>query len=281
MIKSAQSLKDKLRNISREKGVNFNSVMRFYMYDCFIKRLSLSIYRENFILKGGFYLSILFGIDTRSTMDIDTAIMNTSLSKENIIKIINEIINIDVHDHAKFQINKIEQIRDENEYGGLRVTIKFKFETIQDSFHIDVATGDPIYPEPYDYNYKSIVEQEVYPVKSYTLETVLSEKIETILRRLEANGRMKDFYDIYLIYKFTFERLNIDYFRNAIEKTFSYRGFKDDLYDCFLIIENSSILQRKWNAYVRKNKYARGITFSDTIYCLKRYIDVLVPIYAS
>ena len=280
MIKSAQSLKDKLRNISREKDVDFNSVMRFYMYDCFIKRLSLSIYRDNFILKGGFYLSTLFGINTRSTMDIDTTIMNTSLSKENIIKIINEIINIDVHDNIKFQINKIEQIRDENEYGGLRVTIKFKFETIQDSFHIDIATGDPIYPKPHDYNYRSIVGEEIYPVKSYTLETILSEKIETILRRLEANGRMKDFYDIYLIYKFTFERLNKDRFRNAVKKTFSYRAFNDDLYDCFVIIEHSSILQRKWNAYVRKNKYARNITFSDTICCLKKYIDLLVPIRA-
>ena len=187
MIKSAQSLKDKLRNISREKVVDFNSVMRFYMYDCFIKRLSLSIYRDNFILKGGFYLSTLFGINTRSTMDIDTTIMNTSLSKENIIKIINEIINIDVHDHVKFQTNKIEQIRDENEYGGLRVTIKFKFETIQDSFHIDIATGDPIYPKPHDYNYRSIVGEEIYPVKSYTLETILSEKIETILRKYKEN----------------------------------------------------------------------------------------------
>ena len=279
MIKSAQSLKDKLRNISREKDVDFNSVMRFYMYDCFIKRLLLSIYRDNFILKGGFYLSTLFGINTRSTMDIDTTIMNTSLSKENIIKIINEIINIDVHDHVKFQINKIEQIRDENGYGGLRVTIKFKFETIQDSFHIDIATGDPIYPKPHDYNYRSIVGEEIYPVKSYTLETALSEKIETILRRLEANGRMKDFYDIYLIYKFTFERLNKDRFRNAVKKTFSYRAFNDDLYDCFVIIEHSSILQKKWNAYVRKNKYARSITFSDTICCLKKYIDVLVPTY--
>ena len=280
MIKSAQSLKDKLRNISREKDVDFNSVMRFYMYDCFIKRLSLSIYRDNFILKGGFYLSTLFGINTRSTMDIDTTIMNTSLSKENIIKIINKIIKIDVHDHVKFQINKIEQIRDENEYGGLRVTIKFKFETIQDSFHIDIATGDPIYPKPHNYNYRSIVGEEIYPVKSYTLETILSEKIETILRRLEANGRMKDFYDIYLIYKFTFERLNKDRFRNAVKKTFSYRAFNDDLYECFVIIEHSSILQKKWNAYARKNKYARNITFSDTICCLKKYIDLLVPIRA-
>ncbi|WP_418748993.1 nucleotidyl transferase AbiEii/AbiGii toxin family protein, partial [Faecalibacillus intestinalis] len=96
---------------------------------------------------------------------------------------------------------------------------------------------------------------------------------------LEANGRMKDFYDIYLIYKFTFERLNKDHFRNAVKKTFSYRAFNDDLYECFVIIEHSSILQRKWNAYVRKNKYARSITFSDTIHCLKKYIDILVPTY--
>ena len=154
MSNSIQAVKDKLRNISREKNIDFNSVMRFYMYDRFVERLSKSKYKDNFILKGGFYLSKLFGLDNRSTMDIDTAIRKTNLSLENVIKMITEIINIDVDDNVKFEIEKTESIRDEDAYGGLRITIKFTLENMKDSFHIDIATGDPIHPGPDDYKYE-------------------------------------------------------------------------------------------------------------------------------
>ncbi len=142
---SVQAVKDKLKNISKEKNVDFNSVMRFYMYDRFVERLSKSKYRDNFIIKGGFYLSRLFGIDNRSTMDIDAAIKRTKFTEENIIKMVTEIININVNDNVNFKIEKTEPIRDEDEYGGLRVTINFVLENIKDKFHIDMATGDPIY----------------------------------------------------------------------------------------------------------------------------------------
>ena len=219
MNNSAQRVKDKLRNISKEKNVDFNSVMRFYMYDRFIARLSKSKYKDNFILKGGFFLSNLFGIDNRSTMDIDTAIRKAEFNKENIIKMLEEIINIDIEDNVKFEINKTEPIREEDEYGGLRVTINFMLENIRDRFHVDIATGDPIYPGPDDYKYESLIDDEVYKVWSYNLETVLAEKIETILSKLENSSRMKDYYDIYLIYKFKFNKINKTKFRKAVEKT--------------------------------------------------------------
>lgn len=206
MSNSVQAVKDKLKNVSREKNVDFNSVMRFYMYDRFVERLSKNKYKDNFILKGGFYLSKLFGLDNRSTMDIDTAIRKAEFTEENIIKMINEIINIDVGDNVKFKIEKTETIRDEDEYGGLRITINFMLENIKDKFHIDLATGDPIYPRPDNYRYESLIGDEVYKVWSYNLETVLAEKIETILSKLETSSRMKDYYDIYLIYKFKFDK---------------------------------------------------------------------------
>ena len=208
MSNSIQAVKDKLRNISREKNIDFNSVMRFYMYDRFVERLSKSKYKDNFILKGGFYLSKLFGLDNRSTMDIDTAIRKTNLSLENVIKMITEIINIDVDDNVKFEIEKTESIRDEDEYGGLRITIKFTLENMKDSFHIDIDTGDPIHPGPDDYKYESLIGNEIYKVWSYNLETILAEKIETILSKLEASSRMKDYYDIYLIHRFKFNKKN-------------------------------------------------------------------------
>lgn len=278
MSNSAQAVKDKLRNISKEKNIDFNSVMRFYMYDRFVERLSKSKYKDNFILKGGFYLSKLFGLDNRSTMDIDTAIMKTKFTEENIIKMITEIINIDVDDNVKFGIEKTEPIRDEDEYGGLRITINFTLENMRDSFHIDIATGDPIHPGPDDYKYESLIGNEVYKIWSYNLETVLAEKIETILSKLEASSRMKDYYDIYLIHKFKFNKINKTKFRGAVEKTFEKREFNADLIVNLNVVKDSKILRDKWTSYSRKNSYARNLEFDETIKCLEEFIDIIVPV---
>ena len=253
MSNSAQSVKDKLKNISREKNVDFNSVMRFYMYDRFVERLSKSKYKDNFILKGGFYLSKLFGLDNRSTMDIDTAIRKTKFTEENLIVMINEIISIDVGDNVKFKIEKTELIREEDEYGGLRITINFMLENIKDKFHIDLATGDPIYPRPDNYKYESLIGDEIYKVWSYNLETILAEKIETILSKLETSSRMKDYYDIYLIYKFKFDTINKEKFRGSVEKTFKKRKFDADLMTNLSIVKESKVLRERWLSYSRKN----------------------------
>ena len=278
MSNSVQAVKDKLKNVSREKNVDFNSVMRFYMYDWFVERLSKSKYKDNFILKGGFYLSKLFGLDNRSTMDIDTAIRKAEFTEENIIKMINEIINIDVGDNVKFKIEKTETIRDEDEYGGLRITINFMLENIKDKFHIDLATGDPIYPRPDNYRYESLIGDEVYKVWSYNLETVLAEKIETILSKLETSSRMKDYYDIYLIYKFKFDKIDKEKFRGAVEKTFKKREFDADLITNLNIVKESKVLKDKWISYSRKYSYARDVEFEETLKCLERFINIIVSV---
>ena len=277
MNNTAQSVKDKLRNIAREKNVDFNCVMRFYMYDRFIERLSKSQYRNNFVLKGGFYLSRLFGIDNRSTMDIDAAIRKAKFTNSNIIKMITDIINININDNVKLNIIKTEPIRTEDEYGGLRITIVFNLENIKDQFHIDVATGDPIYPGPTSFNYESLIDNEVYKVWSYNLETVLAEKIETILSKLETSSRMKDYYDIYLIYKFS--KIDIAKFRKAVEKTFEKREFDADLATNLNIVKNSKILREKWASYSRKNNYAKNISYDETINCLTEFIEIITPIH--
>ncbi len=276
MSNSAQSVKDKLKNISREKNVDFNSVMRFYMYDRFVERLSKSKYKDNFILKGGFYLSKLFGLDNRSTMDIDTAIRKTEFTEENLIVMINEIISIDVGDNIKFKIEKTELIREEDEYGGLRITINFMLENIKDKFHIDLATGDPIYPRPDNYKYESLIGDEIYKVWSYNLETILAEKIETILSKLETSSRMKDYYDIYLIYKFKFDTINKEKFRGSVEKTFKKRKFDADLMTNLSIVKESKVLRERWLSYSRKNSYARDVEFEETLECLEKLIDILI-----
>lgn len=278
MIKSIQAVKDKLKTVAKEKDMEFNSVMRFYMYDRFIDRLSRSKYKDNFILKGGFYLSTLFGIDNRSTMDIDTALTKSRFTDENIIKMIEEIINIDVDDNVTLKIEKTGQIRDEDEYGGLRVTLRFRLEEYNDSFHIDVATGDPIHPGPNNYGYKSLIGNEKYSVWAYSMETILAEKIETIFSKLETSSRMKDYYDIYLIYNNEFKILNKDNFRKAVEKTFNKRNFDSDLKKSLDIIKNSKRLYMYWNSYARKNKFVGDVSFEDTIKCLESFVEILSPV---
>ena len=248
------------------------------MYDRFVERLSKSKYKDNFILKGGFYLSKLFGLDNRSTMDIDTAIRKAEFTEENLIKMVNEIINIDVGDNVKFKIEKTEPIRDEDEYGGLRITINFMLENIKDKFHIDLATGDPIYPRPDNYRYESLIGDEIYKVWSYNLETVLAEKIETILSKLETSSRMKDYYDIYLIYNLKFDKINKENFRGAVEKTFKKREFDAELITNLNIVKESKVLRDKWLSYSRKNSYARDVEFEETLKCLEQFIDIIVPV---
>ena len=212
-------------------------------------------------------------------MDIDAEINKINLDKEIILKIIEEIIEIDLEDNVTYKINRIASIRDEDEYGGLRITIDFNLENIHDSFHIDVATGEPIYPRPKDYGYKSIISGRTYKVWAYSIETVLAEKIETICSKLGTSSRAKDYYDIYLINKVYFDKINKETFRKAAAKTFKNRNFNSDLVKCLDILKNSSTLKQNWNAYSRKNNYAKEIEYEDTIKCLEEFIEILVKVY--
>lgn len=197
---NSMQLKDKLRNISKEKNVDFNTLLRLYMYDRFLERLSKSKYRDNFILKGGFYLSTLFGVENRTTMDIDTAFRNANFNEETIVKMIKEIVSMEMDDNAKLSYLGISPIRDEDEYGGFRADIQIEIDNIKEKFHIDIVTGDSITPKEINYKYKPILDDRYVKLWAYNIETVLAEKIETILSRSELNGRMRDFYDVYLIY---------------------------------------------------------------------------------
>lgn len=270
---NSMQLKDKLRNISKEKNVDFNTLLRLYMYDRFLERLSKSKYRDNFVLKGGFYLSTLFGVENRATMDIDTAFRNASFDEETIIKMINEIVSIKIDDNAKLSYLGIEPIRDEDEYGAFRVTIQVEYETMKQSFHIDIATGDPITPKEIRYKYLPLLGDYYVDLYAYNMETILAEKIETMLNRLELNGRTRDFYDIYLIYKKEWQNINIDHFRKAIDKTFTKREYKGDPFEDLDIIRNSEILKERWNKYQRNFSYAEGIEFEDIMNCLEIMIE--------
>ena len=272
---NSMQLKAKLKNISK-KNVDFNTLLRLYMYDRFIERLSVSKYKDNFILKGGFYLSTLFGVENRSTMDIDTAFRNANFNEETIVKMIKEIVSIEMDDNAKLSYLGITPIRDEDEYGGFRVDIQIEIDNIKEKFHIDIATGDPITPKEINYKYKPILGDRYVKLWAYNIETVLAEKIETILSRVELNGRMRDFYDIYLIYTRDWDNVNLEDFVKAIEKTFYKREYVGEPSIAIDLIMDSDILKERWKSYQKRYEYARNIDFDEILICLKKIINVIV-----
>lgn len=273
---NSMQLKAKLKNISKEKNVDFNTLLRLYMYDRFIERLSVSKYKDNFILKGGFYLSTLFGVENRTTMDIDTAFRNANFNEETIVKMIKEIVSIEMDDNAKLSYLGISPIRDEDEYGGFRVDIQIEIDNIKEKFHIDIVTGDPITPKEINYKYKPILDDRYVKLWAYNIETVLAEKIETILSRVELNGRMRDFYDIYLIYTKDWDNVNLEDFVKAIEKTFYKREYVSEPLLALDLIMDSDILKERWKSYQKRYEYARNINFDEILICLEKIINVIV-----
>ncbi len=273
---NSMQIKAKIKNIASKKNVDFNTVFRLYMYDRFIERLSLSKYKDNFILKGGFYLSSLFGIENRATMDIDTAVTKATFSEENIIKMVKEIISIDINDNAILKLVSTSLIRSEDQYGGYRLVISIKLENIKESFQIDIATGDPIIPGAITYKYMPVLGDRSINLWAYNIETVLAEKLETILNRAEANTRIRDYYDIYLIYKLNFEKVNQEHLRKAVTKTFEKRQYNGETAKTVLTIKQSMILKTRWEAYTKKYHYAKNISYEDVLTCLENIIKIII-----
>ena len=271
---NSMQLKAKLKKIAQERNVDFNTLLRIYMCDRFIERLSVSKYKDNFILKGGFYLSTLFGVENRFTQDIDTAFKNANFNAETIVKMIQEIISIDLNDGVKISYLDINTIKDEDEYGGYRVDLLVSMENIKEKFHIDVATGDPITPKEIVYKYKPLLDDKYINIWAYNIETVLAEKIETVFSRLELNGRMRDFYDIYLIYATCYNDINKRNLNKAIQKTFDKREYKGDVNAALEIIANSTILADRWRIYQSKYSYARDVDYSTIISALNA---IMIP----
>lgn len=211
-------------------------------------------------------------------MDIDTTFRNANFNEETIIKMIKEIVSIELKDNTKLSYLGVSPIRDEDEYGGFRIDILVELENIKEKFHVDVATGDPITPKEITYKYKPILGDNYINLWAYNIETVLAEKIETILSRLELNGRMRDFYDIYLIYKKDWKNINIDNFRKATQKTFTKRKYSEDPYDALNIIRKSEPIKRRWTIYKEKYEYAKDIDFDEILNCIEKIVEVIVPV---
>lgn len=209
-------------------------------------------------------------------MDIDTAFRNVNFNEETIVKMIKEIVSIEIDDNAKLSYLGISPIRDDDVYGGFRVDILVEIDNIKEKFYVDIATGDPITPKEITYKYKPIMSDGYVELWAYNIETVLAEKVEIILSRVELNGRMRDYYDIYLIYTKDWDNINLKYFRYAIEKTFSKREYVGELLIVLNLIMNSIILKDRWKSYQKRNEYAKNIDFDEILICLEKIINVIV-----
>ena len=199
MIKASTQLKAKVRNLSGGNSRTAQTLIRIFMMERFLERIALSQYRNNFILKGGMLVAALVGLDTRATMDIDTTVKSLKLSKDNAIKIVEDIIAVEIPDGVQFRITRITDIMEEHDYPGIRVMLEATLDKMRQAVKIDISTGDIITPGAVEYSYNLMFEERAISIWTYNLETLLAEKLETIMARGTANTRMRDFYDIYTI----------------------------------------------------------------------------------
>ena len=268
MIKNAKSLKDQAKNIAKENNISIQQVLQNYMFERILERLSKSKYKENFIIKGGLLSSSIMGINLRTTMDIDTNITGINLEKEELLKILNEILNIDIGDNVSFIIEKIEDIKQEEYYGGYKFKITGIYENIKIKFHIDISTGDVITPKAIEYKYKKLFDSSYIDILSYNQETIIAEKLQSILERKLTNSRMKDYYDLYFFVNYKWDSIDKETLSKAIIRTFSARNSIAELRnikETIQTLENNPFLNRLWLDYSQKHEYSKNVSFNDTI----------------
>lgn len=254
--------------ISKESGLTFNSVMLYYFLESILKKLVQGNYAENLIFKGGFLLSHIVGIASRSTMDIDIHVEDVHISEENVLKLFSESLNEQEGDEIQYEIMDICPIKGQDVYGGYRVRILCRCENIRQVVPLDVATGDVITPQPIYYSCPSVFEDAEILIKAYPLETMLAEKIHTIYARGFLNSRNKDYYDLSILYRLKNNEIDIPTLGRACERTFNVRNTVLDLGNIQRLLErlkkDDSFLTR-WNAYTKKNSYAKNIRFETVI----------------
>lgn len=271
------SVTRKLRNKAKELGLNYNLVLSKFFFDEFLKLLSNSVHRENFMLKGGMLLTYSLGVQNRATQDIDFLVKGFPLESAEMKKVLEEIIGDNKQSDIWFELNSTaEEIRAEDEYGGLRFHIIGHLANIRIPFSVDIATGDPIYPFPRVEKYSTILGDNI-ELKMYPLESVLSEKLQTVLARAENNSRSKDFYDIYAILKNKLEVINVKELKVAVSMTFSYRKTevsKGEAKNIIGHINDDSLIKERWIRYQKKNPYANGIEFSEITESLNALIEM-------
>ena len=269
MKKNTMSLKATINNIAKENKVSAQSVLQTYMLERLLERISVSQYKDNFILKGGMLISAMLGIDSRTTMDIDTTIKGFELTEENVKKIMEDVCKIDLHDDITLKINRVEEIRENDDYNGYRLTFEAKYmNNMPVIMKIDVTTGDKITYREIEYSFELMLEDRKIHVWSYNVETVLAEKFEAIIKRGVLGTRIRDFYDVHMLLKTQIKNVDKKTLRVAIMYTAEHRGSLDIMKQWKEVVEelkDDETMINQWERYKKNNFYAEGIDYKDLI----------------
>lgn len=283
MIKNKDSLKAKASNLAKQTNIPNKYIIQNFMFEALLKRISNSNYKDKFIIKGGLLLSSIFGVNLRSTMDLDTTIKGLPLNKSTITKVITEIINIDLKDNITFEIENIKDIREEDLYSGYNVNLKADFDGLKTNLMIDITTGDVITYKEVEFKYNTLFDNETINIMTYNYETIIAEKFESIISRNIDNTRMKDYYDLYMFVNLKWNDINKDTLRKAIINTSKARetlDYIDNANKYIELISDDSRLKSLWNSYQNNYEYAKDIEFVDTINAIKGISEIVVPVGA-
>ena len=281
MIKNKDSLKAKASNLAKQTNIPNKYIIQNFMFEALLKRIYNSNYKDKFIIKGGLLLSSIFGVNLRSTMDLDTTIKGLPLNKSTITKVITEIINIDLKDNITFEIKNIKDIREEDLYSGYNVNLKADFDGLKINLMIDITTGDVITYKEVEFNYTTLFDNDTINIMTYNYETIIAEKFESIISRNIDNTRMKDYYDLYMFVNLKWNDINKETLRKAIINTSKNRetlSYIENANDYINLIEDDSKLKLLWNNYQKNYEYANDISFEDTIKSIKIISEIITLI---
>lgn len=278
MIHTSRQLKALVRNISKGDSGKAQVIIRNYVMERFLERLSLSQYRNIMILKGGTLVAAMVGLDNRSTMDVDTTLKNLPLNEDNVRKIVEEITSIHIEDGMIFEIKSVTPIMDEADYPGIRIMLDTAIETMHTPLKIDFSTGDVITPREVSYSFRLLFEERTISILAYNLETVLAEKLETLLARGTANTRMRDYYDIYVLTNTQEHNIDNATLKEAFVNTSAKRGSIGLLSDVHLILKEvaeNTVLIDRWKNYQRKFDYAADVLWADVMESVSCLVDIV------
>ena len=274
MKRNTMSFKAIINNMAKENNVAAQSVLQTYMLERLLERISISKYKDNFILKGGMLISAMLGIDSRTTMDMDTTIKGFPLTKDNITNIMDEICNIEIDDNVTLKINKVELIREDDDYGGYRITFEAKYNNeMPVIMKIDITTGDKITYKEIEYSFTLMLEDRKIQIWSYNVETIIAEKFEAIVKRGVLSTRIRDYYDVYMLINTQNKIIDKKTLKDAITLTTQHRGTSEIIKDWKKIVEkiaNDSKMRQQWKRYQKDNFYAEEIEYKELINAISK-----------
>ena len=271
-----EQIKGRIKSVAKQNNADARTLMRIYMMERFLERLAQSEYRDNFIIKGGILVTAMIGVAHRSTMDIDTSMKNLNLSAEDALRVVNQVKDIDLDDGVSFEVKDVSNIMDEMEYPGIRVTMNANVGRLITPLKIDISTGDVITPRAIEFNYDLLLEDRSISLWSYNLETILAEKLQTVLARGILNTRMRDFYDIRMLLDTYEDKVNKAVLKDAFAATCKKRGtdhLQKQAEEIIKIIEANEQLQVLWRAYEKKYSYAADIDYASVISGVRKLMD--------